>query len=270
MNDRIKEAFDQIQAGEELKERTRAFLFQKTGGYRRKGRAVYQPLISVAACFLFLVFGGYWFYFTSTARISIDVNPSLELGINRFDRVIVVDACNDDGQELADSLDIRFKRYEEAVSRILENENVVALLSRDEIMTITVIESGGAQSVRILSDMESCAAEHPNTYCYFADSREVEAAHEHGMSCGKYRAFLELQSQRPDITVTPEDIQGMTMREIRDLIDETPGYEDEGTSQTGTEEEGSLSGGRRRHRNHGGDRRDPGSADDRHHGHRGQ
>lgn len=270
MNDRIREAFDQVQAGEDLKERTRAFLYQKTRGYRRKGMAVYQPLISATVCILFLVLGGYWFYFTPTAKISIDVNPSLELGINRIDRVVVVDACNDDGRELAASLDIRFKRYEEAVSRILENENVAALLSQDEIMTITVMESGGTQSVRILSDMESCAAGHPNTYCYFADSREVEAAHEHGMSCGKYRAFLELQSQRPDITVTPEDIQGMTMREIQDLIDGTPGDEDGEPGETGTEEEGSLSGGHRRHRNHEGYRRNPGSADDGHHGHQGR
>lgn len=272
MNDRIKEAFDQVQAGEELKERTRAFLSRETNRYQSRIPClrIYQTIASAAACFLFVMLGGYWFYFIPTAKISIDVNPSIELGINRFDRVVAIEAYNDDGQDLAASVDIRFKRYEEAVSRILKNENVAALLSQDEIMTITVMESGGTQSVRILSDMESCAAGHPNTYCYFADSREVEAAHEHGMSCGKYRAFLELQSQRPDITVTTEDIQGMTMREIRDLIDETPGYEDEGASQTGTEEEGSLSGGRQRHRNHGVDRRDPGSADDWHHGHRGQ
>ena len=68
--------------------------------------------------------------------------------------------------------------------------------------------------------MESCAAGHQNTYCYSADSREVAPAHDHGMSCGKYRAFLELQKLFPDIT--PEEIQDMTMREIRDLAEELP------------------------------------------------
>lgn len=43
------------------------------------------------------------------------------------------------------------------------------------------------------------------------------AAHEAGLSCGKYRAFLELQLLDPDIT--PEAVQGMTMREIRELIE---------------------------------------------------
>ena len=68
--------------------------------------------------------------------------------------------------------------------------------------------------------MESCVAGHQNAYCYSADSKEVAPAHGHGMSCGKYRAFLELQKLCPDIT--PEEIQNMTMREIRDLTDSWP------------------------------------------------
>ena len=218
MNDRIREAFDQVQAGEELKEKTRECLTGKIQGYTKRRINRYPYLASVTVCLLFLMFGGHWFYFTPTAKISIDVNPSLELGINRFDRVVVVEAYNEDGRELAASLNIRFMGYREAVNQILENERIVDLLSQDEIMTITVMESKGTQSVRILSDMESCVAKHQNTYCYSADSREVAPAHRHGMSCGKYRAFLELQKFYPDIT--PEEIQGMSMREIRNLTDE--------------------------------------------------
>lgn len=56
-----------------------------------------------------------------------------------------------------------------------------------------------------------------NAYCYFVTPEEVASAHETGLSCGKYRAFLELQLLDPDIT--PEAVQNMTMREIRELID---------------------------------------------------
>lgn len=61
----------------------------------------------------------------------------------------------------------------------------------------------------------------PDQYCYFALSEEV-AAYETGRSRGKYRAFLELQLLDPEIT--PETVQGMTMREIRDLIRRLSGY----------------------------------------------
>ena len=45
----------------------------------------------------------------------------------------------------------------------------------------------------------------------------MAAAVEMGLSYGKYLAFLEIQSRYPDIT--PQEVQGMTMREIRDLLD---------------------------------------------------
>ena len=46
----------------------------------------------------------------------------------------------------------------------------------------------------------------------------LDQAHELGMSCGKYRAFLQLQELDP--TITPEQVQNMTMREIRDLLNQ--------------------------------------------------
>lgn len=49
------------------------------------------------------------------------------------------------------------------------------------------------------------------------DHREVlEAVLSLPQKCGKYRAYLELHALDP--SVTPADIQGMTMREIRDRI----------------------------------------------------
>lgn len=218
MNDRMKETFDQIRAEEELKNRTREFLAQKTQGYTRYRHVSYKYLVSVTVCFLFILAGGYWLYFIPTASISIDINPSVELGINRFDKVVSIHAYNSDGQELADSLSIRFRDYVDAVNMIIENEKIADLLLDNEIMTVAVIGPEGGQCKRMLSQIRSCTSGRGETYCYFAHSEEAQKAHELGISCGKYHAFLELQELDPDIT--PEEIQGMTMREIRDLIQE--------------------------------------------------
>ena len=167
MKDRLKTAFDQIEAGEDLKQKTRSFLQKKTRGYTRKSMVNYQYAVSFAACFLVLLLGGNWLYFTPTTKISIDVNPSIELSINRFDRVISVGAFNEDGKELAEALPVKFMGYVEAVNQIMDNEQVAKLLSDGEVMTITVVESGGKQSVRILSEMESCTAGRQNTSFFF-------------------------------------------------------------------------------------------------------
>ena len=50
MDERIKEAFEQVQAESGLKDRTKAYVSRKTEGYRRKGTAKYKslPLLSRA------------------------------------------------------------------------------------------------------------------------------------------------------------------------------------------------------------------------------
>lgn len=231
MNNTLKDTFDQIHAEDELKNRTREYLFRKTNGYTGVKKKGYRYWIPAAACFIFLLWGGHWLYFTPTAEISIDINPSLELEINRFDRVIGVESYNDDGQELADSLDIRHLNYTEAVEQIMENDMVAALLSDDEVMVIGVIGSNEEQSARILAEVQTCTEEETNTYCYSAHSDEAEEAHEMGLSCGKYRAFLELQKLDPTITV--EEVQDMTMREIYDRMEALSGNIDAGTDGTG-------------------------------------
>lgn len=215
MNNTFKELFGPIRAEEALKDRTKAFLARKTRSCAgEKRRHVYA---AACACMLLILFGGRWLYFTPTAKISIDINPSIELNINRFDRVISVDGFNEDGRELSHALDIKYKNYAEAIEAIANNDSILSLLSGGEIMTITVIGLDEQQSSKLLSGVELCTAEQSNTYCYFAQSEEVAAAHETGLSCGKYRAFLELRLLDP--AITPEAVQGMTMREIWELID---------------------------------------------------
>lgn len=216
MNEKLKEAFEQVQAESELKSKTKDFIFQKTNGYKRGRIVAYKHLISGFACMVLLLIGGRWLYFTPTVEIGIDINPSVELGVNRFNRIISFEGYNDDGRELINSLDIKFMNYSEAVNKIIESEDIVSLLSNDEIMTIAVIGTDSTQAEEILSTIQSCTTGRNNTYCYYAHSEEVEMAHQAGLSYGKYKAFLQLQALEPNITV--DEIQNMTMREIRDRI----------------------------------------------------
>lgn len=247
MNNAFKKLFTPIQAEEGLKERTLEFLAGKTKGYteRKAGKGWYGFCAAACACFLLVLFGGHRFYFTPVAAISIDINPSIEMSINRLGRVIFINGFNEDGWELSDSLDVKYKNYTDAIEQILHDDTIAALLSGNEIMTITVIGPDRQRSEEIFSEVEACAAHRSNTYCYFATSEETAPAHEAGLSCGKYRAFLELQHLDPDIT--PETVQGMTMREIRELIDRLSDGRGAGTSLYDYRENG--------HHGHGGGHR---------------
>ncbi|MCI8308581.1 MAG: hypothetical protein HFH14_11095 [Lachnospiraceae bacterium] len=234
MNDRMKEAFkmkeafNQIHAENALKNSTKEFLAKKTKGYTKSIRRRTHIYAVACACMIFLIICGRWLYFTPVSAISIDINPSFEISVNRFGRVIAVDSMNDDDEELANTLNIKYKYYEDAINQILDDKNILDLLSGNEIMTITVTGPDETKSAEIYSEIRWCTRGRENTYCYSSSSEEVSSAHEAGLSYGKYRAFLELQVLDPDIT--PEIIRGMTMREIRDLISSLSDEGDCGTS----------------------------------------
>ncbi len=241
MYDRMKDAFDRVHAEEALKEKTRDYLYEKTNGYSKKKVFChgFRYGLSAAICALLIFIGGNWLYFTPTAEISIDINPSIELSVNRFDKVISVNGYNEDGNILAEQLDIKFADYTEAIDEVMRNEKIADLLSDDAVMTIAVVGDGEKQSQPILSGVKRCTAKQKNTYCYCAQKDEVEKAHEMGLSYGRYKAYLELRELNPDITA--EEVREMTMREIRDLIAELSGTSHNG-KQTGGVKPGSGQG----------------------------
>ena len=105
MSEKWREAFDQVRADEELKEHTRDYLQKRVYSKKRIGGIPVRAAVAAAACLVLvaLASGGSYVFFTPTAYISIDINPSLELGINRFDRIVSVEGYNAEAEELLES-----------------------------------------------------------------------------------------------------------------------------------------------------------------------
>ncbi len=170
-------------------------------------RPLWRTLAPLAACLAVVAvlvgFGGYHVYTTPAAAISIDVNPSVELGVNCFDRVVSVDAFNDDGQRLVESLDedVLNMNYEDAVDCILASDNMQSLLAKGEIISVAVAGEDDMRCDAMLTRLEQCTSEHASghAYCHRADANEVEQAHHNDVSFG----------------LTFEQARSMTMRELR-------------------------------------------------------
>lgn len=226
MKRKIRETFDMIHADEKLKDTTREFLAKATEDYtrmRRPGRSsgVFRMIPAVCCMFILMGFGVWQLYFKPVSVISIDINPSLELDVNRFDRVVDVKEYNKDGEKLAESLKILFMNYEDALEEIMDNESVQNYLAQDQVMSIVVAGEDEKKTQTVYSNVEECTQGQENTHCYHADSKALEEAHASGLSYGKYMAYLELKELDTDIS--PGDVQGMTMREIRRRIEELLG-----------------------------------------------
>ncbi len=236
MNDKIHDAFDTIHASDSLKEQTKQYVSGKI--YQAEKPPLLrnaQKLIPVLCCLLivFLSFGGYHVYNTPVATISLDVNPSVELEINTFDRIIGVTAYNDDGEIVTKDLNLSNKKYEDAVQMLLDSEQMAAYLGNDALVSIAVSSGETDKTSEIEATVSSqCSSSYGNQIsCHSVSTEDVALAHEAGLSFGKYRAYEELHDL--DEAITVEDVEGLTMREIQDMIDshhsEGEGYHNNGT-----------------------------------------
>lgn len=226
MNEKIRKAFDSVKAEEELKEKT---LSRIAEARKRRPGLRGTRLIPMLACLALVILAGGWAWFSPSATISVDINPSLELWINRFDKVVQVVGWNDDGRELAAALDIKYMDYDRALEQIMNSEKVSSLLSGDGLMTLAVVGDNEAQCGRLLTGLRLCTAGRGNTYCYSASKDELEEAHSLGLSYGKYKAYLELMELGFDIS--PQEANDMSMRDLRDIAYSLSGETETDSSQ---------------------------------------
>ena len=219
MDDKIRQALGQLQAPRQVKDRAYQAVLEKAAP-KPKRRPVWQPALALCALLVFLLGAGGWVYLTPTAYLSVDVNPSLELGINRFGTVVRVDAYNADGETLAQSLQARFRGYEDVVEELLELDVVNA---PGATLTLTVAGGNETQCQRILSQVEEESAGCRNVQCQGASLEERDQALEAGLALGKYRVYVEIAAL--DSTFTPEEAQSMTMAQLRRKLEELSGEE---------------------------------------------
>lgn len=213
MENKIKTAFDAIHADEELKEKTLSFLKKKrrrSPGFR----------FAVATCSLLLIIGivaAFNLYFTSVTTLSLDINPSIELGINRFDKVVSATAFNKDGKDILKSVKVKNLSYTEAVKTIMSCDVTKSYLAENAIVTYTVTSKINAQGKTINAVKDSCSLEAETEY-FVEEEAKSDEAHELGLSVGKYRAYEELH--RFNSQITTDDVKDMSMYDIKKLRDE--------------------------------------------------
>ncbi len=237
MRDRIRDAFHKIQADQELKDRTAARLAEEIHRRSRKKRSlpVRRLAVLAAALAIFLTGAGVFrSYYTVSAAISVDADASLELGVNCFDRVISVEGCGEEGQALAEALDLKHRNYAAALEELLNSPEIREQLSESLPVEITVAGDDPKQTEEILQTAADQTSDSCPVRCQAGNSAEAEDAAEAGLSLGKYRAYLELLELDP--AAEPEDLAEMTMREIRDRIRE---LEDAASGKEASEDPGS-------------------------------
>lgn len=224
---RIQKSMNKIQASEELKKNTLQYLKEQQKKQRHFGsfRTRFMPRFVLAAiCFFVLLLGagGYSVYIRPVSYISIDINPSVELGINRFKRVVSAVAYNEDGQNILEHVSLKNISYIEAIDKLLKEESYDKFLTEDSLLIFTIVSDSSDTIIEEINANKSFQTYDALTYT--SDKICMEEAHQHDMSFGKYRAYIELSEYDESITI--EDCHGMTIGEMHDRIEKCREHEE--------------------------------------------
>ncbi len=199
MTDRLKKAFDNIRAEGALKTSAKDFLHKEILRRSTKQNHILPRRVFVAFSSLTIILfsGGMlsYLYFTPDAYIDMDVNPSFEITLNHFDRVIDTYAYNPDGRQILEDADVKYKNYEEAVSLLLDTIAQKGYTQENGLISITLQSNSGKKETAMLSYIESVAESHHGTAqieCFAIGGHLRDTAHHLNLSPAKYLAIQHL------------------------------------------------------------------------------
>lgn len=193
----------------------RAAIRTRRSPRRRRMRAI----AAVAACLLaaFVGVGGYAYAMKPVAYVGVDINPSIELSINRFDRVVNACALNEDAQSVLDAADVQGKSYAEAAAALADA--CKSYLGEDAVVEVGVSCADETRCAAIEEESLRCFGQDGSqVHCGRVDESQREAASQVGMSLGRYRLYSLLNEA--GVVISEQEATSMTMRELRGLAAE--------------------------------------------------
>lgn len=220
MEHKILKAFDTISADEKLKENTlKSIEKQKLS---KKVPSMTRRLAAVMVSFCILIFaGGFSFHIYSTpdAYVDIDVNPSIELTLNRFNRVIRTHAYNDDGERILSGIHLWNQTSEKALTALIAAMQQEGYLDNRSLLSITVQSGSNSQLLEAIHTYISCTVEDHHITdmeqdIYSIDIETKKLAQELNLSPAQYLAIRDLQEIDPAITF--EECKNNSIRELRE------------------------------------------------------
>ncbi|MDD4779364.1 MAG: hypothetical protein PHT02_01990 [Tissierellia bacterium] len=192
-----------------------------------------------AACAIFAVPG--WAYYTPYSYVSMDINPSIEYSINRFDRVINVNSLNEDGEGILNGInlnDLRNKNIEVAIKKVLGEIIEDGYIVEDEcdIVIATSSKNEGKSdelNLKLKTTIEEEIKKETNisnvqVNAIKVDNSQVQAAKELGVTPGKLNLVNRLQETAEYAEDTEEiNVEEWLEKPVKEIVKAQNQYKNE-------------------------------------------
>ena len=194
----------------------------------KKKRKRWAPLVAAACLALVLVGGGggYYYYSANNAvasLVSLDVNPSIQLEVNKNEKVLSATPMNDDGVEILDGMDLKGTQADVAMYAIigsllqhgyvdeLANSILITVEDNDQARGEKLQQELTAQADAALANAQVNGSVLAQT---LQNSQELtQKAQEYGISTGK-AALIQAIVAGSNNTKTFEELVGLSINEL--------------------------------------------------------
>ncbi len=180
--------------------------------------------LAASVVVIFGLSGGVYGYAKTTpvAYVSMDINPSVELGVNTFDEVISVEAYNEDGQKILEGTNLKDLDIDDAVGTLISNAISDGYINEDGSSSIEITTSTDKEKVanKFNESLKDAADKTLDNNGIEADveTENVELARRDeakqlGITSGKLNLIQKLQELDPNINI--EDYKSSSVKDIQ-------------------------------------------------------
>nr|WP_288828880.1 hypothetical protein [uncultured Clostridium sp.] len=188
----------------------------------------------IAACFCMIMLAGGTYSFQNSrvdSVIGIDVNPSVELSVNKKNRVLKAEAVNQDGKTILQDMDLEGVDLNVAVNALIGSMVTHGFLDDlDNAILVTVsndsIKKASSLRSAVVSDIRT-TLEEKRLKAVVYDQQVIEEddvkqlASQYDISYGKAYFLKELIAQNSSLSMDDmEELAPLTMEEIAKVIAE--------------------------------------------------
>ncbi|MBW7572071.1 anti-sigma-I factor RsgI family protein [Caproiciproducens faecalis] len=215
----FRAAMNHIRAKEDLKRNTKAYLIASLNASpaatkSRSARSVRQRVV-IAACTVFFVCAmsaaTVAYYKTPASYLSLDINPSVELGVNGLGRIVSATAYNSDGTTILNGQNIMDADVKSAVHTLVKSAAQKGFVAQDGSTVISVTSETDDASTAI--ELENAAAQGAETAIQ-SERKTATISKDHvplekrdeakklALTPGKLSLIQKLQALDPSVTVS--------------------------------------------------------------------
>lgn len=221
------DVFEKVMSADVVKDERMANIMPSKNNNKKK----FAGKIIAACAAVAIMFGGAA-YFAGNAltesKITIDINPSVEIITGKSDKVKKVEPLNEDGKIIIDGMDFKNTDVDVTVNALIgsmaqkgylsevNNENVLVSVQNDDAQKAERIRIEVVSNVRkALSDNNVSATVFNQVV---TDDKSVsDMAKEYGISYGKAAFITQLLTIAPDLDA--KTLSSMTISEIAALVE---------------------------------------------------